>query len=396
MNNWLVGKIMRIGSVSLLVLSAFALAACEGAEGTPTTGSSASNATLDLCGLNCPDPAIIDDSATPPVTPTDPTAPPNTNVGNGTKLTTGDTTIVLESGVLKSPTNGSLSKLTLTSGTPNTAKIEIDTKTSNNGNWPIPKTMDEYQYGTDATGGVGLGGAYKEYRSLTATETGTTVDEELQVWTWNHSYGTQYREIAGGGDARRQAWSFGGTRTAVMPIGGTANYKGFYGATSKTWNWIDDSNPLRTLSANNTWRVEGTSDLNADFGTGQLTGTLTPQTWTAFQTLNGATGFLAVDSTNPLDPNFVGFMDDNVVLQGTITGNTVSGKASLDPAQGWLNGTNPMYAGFFGPTGVGNEVTGVYNFLAVSPEPIGGEPPINDDRRGFVQQSGVFNGAQQP
>ena len=39
-------------------------------------------------------------------------------------------------------------------------------------------------------------------------------------------------------------------------------------------------------------------------------------------------------------------MDDNVVLNGTITGNTVSGAARLDPAQGWINGTNPMYAGF--------------------------------------------------
>jgi hypothetical protein len=390
---------MRIGSVSLLVLSAFALAACEG---TPTTGSSASNATLDLCGLSCPDPVIAGDPA-PPTSipdPNDPNAPPNTNVGNTTRLTTGDTTIVLESAVLKSPANGSLSRLTLTANAPpvlDTARIQIDTKMSaaNNSAWPIPKTMDEYEFGTAATGGVGLGGTYKEYRVLTADDAGTTYDEELQVWTWGNSYGTQYREVAdGGGDARRQAWSFGGTRTAAMPVGGTANYTGRYGATSKTWNWIDDSNPLRTLSANNTWRVEGTSNINANFATRQLNGTLTPSTWTAFQTLNGGVGFLAADSTNPADPNFVGFMDDNVVIQGTITGNTVSGKASLDPANGWVNGTNPMYAGFFGPAGPGNEVTGVYNFLATRPQPIGGEPPINDDRRGFVQQSGVFNGAQ--
>jgi hypothetical protein len=52
-----------------------------------------------------------------------------------------------------------------------------------------------------------------------------------------------------------------------------------------------------------------------------------------------------------------------------------------------------MYAGFFG-NGAPNplEVTGVYNFVAVIPAPIGGEPPINNDRRGFVQQSGVFHG----
>ncbi len=85
-------------------------------------------------------------------------------------------------------------------------------------------------------------------------------------------------------------------------------------------------------------------------------------------------------------------MNDNVLLNGVITGNTVSGAARLDPAQGWINGTNPMYAGFFGAAGPSQEVTGVYNFLAVGPDPIGGEPPINDDGRGYVQQSGVFNG----
>jgi hypothetical protein len=51
---------------------------------------------------------------------------------------------------------------------------------------------------------------------------------------------------------------------------------------------------------------------------------------------------------------------------------------------------SPMYAGFYGAAA--NEVTGAYNFVAVSPDPIGGQPPINDDRRGFVQQSGVFHG----
>lgn len=377
---------MRIGSVSALALAALALAACEG---TSTTGSSASNASLNLCGLNCPDPAIDGDNSTPPSV--DPDDPDNTNTGNPTNLQTGDTTIALESAVLKSPANGSLSRLTLTSGSPNTARIEIDTNTSNNGAWPVPKTMDEYIFGTNATGGTGLGGNYKEYRSLTANDSGTTVDEELQVWTWGSSYGTQYREVSGGGDARRQAWSFGGTRTTAMPAGGTANYTGRYGATSKTWNWIDDDDVGKTITANNTWRVEGTSNIDANFTTHQLTGTLTPSTWTAFQTLGGASGFASVDAGVPAGPNFVGFMDDNVVLQGTITGNTVSGKASLDPAAGWLNGTNPMYAGFFGSPGA-DEVTGVYNFLAVSPEPIGGEPPINDDRRGFVQQSGVFNG----
>lgn len=374
---------MRIGSASLLVLSAFALAACEG---TPTTGSSASVATLDLCGLNCPDPAITN-VPTPPTT-TPPGTTPSTNVGNTTVLATGDTTIALDSAVLQSPANGSLSRLTLTAGSPNTARIEIDTKTTNNANWPIPKTMDEYTFGTGA--GVGLGGTYKEYRSLTANSTGTLVDEELQVWSWGNSYGTQYRDVAGGGDARRQAWSFGGNRTAAMPVGGSANYTGQYGATSKTWNWIDNPAVTKTISANNTWQVVGNSNINANFATGQLTGTLTPTIWSAWQSMNGQVGFSDVFSANTADPNWMSFMAANVNLQGTITGNTVSGNAKLDPNQGWLNGTNPMYAGFFGAGA--SEVTGVYNFLAVIPDPLGGLRPINDDRRGFVQQSGVFHG----
>lgn len=384
---------MRIGSASALVLVAFALAACE--SGSPTSGSSASNATLDLCGLNCPDPAIDGDTTPPPdpVDPTDPTAPPNTNIGNQTRLATGDTTIALENAVLKSPANGSLSRLTLTSGTTNTAKLEIDTKTKNNKNWPIPKTMNEYVFGTNASGGVGLGGTYKEYHSIdTDEEGGPIVDEELQVWSWDNSYATQYREVAGGGDARRQAWSFGGVRTTAMPVGGQATYNGAYAATSKTWNWINDPSLIKTIDANNTWRVTGTSSLTADFDTHQLDGTLTPTTWNAFRTMGGQTGFADVASANSADPNWMMFMDDDVIIKGTITGNAVSGKASLDPAQGWINGTNPMYAGFFGDGA--REVTGAYNFLAVIPAPIGGDLPINDDRRGFVQQSGVFHGCR--
>ena len=380
---------MRIGSVSALVLAAFALAACEG---SPTTGSSASNATLDLCGLACPDP-VLPGNPTPPVPPVDPNNPDNTNTGNTTNLNTGDTTIALENAVLKSPAGGSLSRLTRTANTPpvlDTARIEIDTKTSNNRNWPIPKTMDEYEVGTAATGGVGLGGAYKEYRSITATDGGTTVDEVLQVWSWGSSYGTQYRDEDGSGEARRQAWSFGGNRTAAMPAGGSANFTGRYGATSQTWNWVDGDPTGRTVDINNSWRVEGTSQITANFGAGgTITGTLTPTTWTA---RDDTQTFVTVPSASPLDPNWAGYMDDNVVLNGVITGNTVSGAARLDPSLGWVNGTNPMYAGFFGNAGAGHEVTGVYNFLAVRPSPMGGEPPINDPARGYVQQSGVFHG----
>jgi hypothetical protein len=375
---------MRIGSVSVLALAAFVLAACEG---SPTTGSSGSNATLALCGLACPDPVIEGDDATPPPPPSgDPDDDTNTNTGNTSNFTTGDTTIALQSAVIISPDGGSVSRLTLTNNTApdlDTGRIQINTRTANNGAWPVAKTMEEYLPGS---GGIGLGGNYREYRYLN----GGGSDEELQVWTWGSSYGTQYREVAGGDDARRQAWSFGGTRTTNMPSSSSPNatYTGRYGATSKTWNWVDGT-PGGVLDVNNSWRVEGTSNITANFNTSRLTGALTPATWWARDANQVFVPVLA--GAGPGDLNWASYMDDSVMLNGVITGNTVSGAARLDPAEGWVNGTNPMYAGFFGPAGAAQEVTGVYNFLAVLPDPIGPEPPINDDARGFVQQSGVFN-----
>ena len=374
---------MRIGSVSALALAAFVLAACEGA---PTTGSSGNNASLALCGLACPDPVIEGDDATPPPPTGDPDDDTNTNTGNTSNFTTGDTTIALEKAVIKSPAGGSVSRLTLTNNTapdPDTARLQINTLTSNNGAWPVPKTMEEYLPGS---GGTGLGGNYREYRFLNAGNS----DEELQVWTWGSSYGAQYREVSSGDDARRQAWSFGGTRTANMPSSASPNatYTGRYGATSKTWNWVDGT-PGGVLDVNNSWRVEGTSNITANFNTSRLTGTLTPTTWWARDPNQVFVPVLA--GAGPADLNWASYMNDNVMLNGVITGNTVSGAARLDPALGWVNGTNPMYAGFFGPAGPTQEVTGIYNFLAVLPDPIGSEPPINDDARGFVQQSGVFN-----
>jgi hypothetical protein len=381
---------MRFGSVSALVLTGFALAACAGDSGDTTCGN-----------LSITNPCVAAATSTSgaaatltPIVPVPTGTGTSTNVGNTTTLGTGDTTIALEFANLISPAAGSQSTLTEVAGTPNTAKLAIDTKATSNGDWPIPKTMDEYVAGTNSTGGIGLGGTYKEYRKISPGG----ADEELQVWHWGNSYGTQYRDVTGsGGEARHQAWSFGGTATATanMPTGGTASYNGQYGATSKTYNFVDDSNPLRKLSANGSWQVEGTSQITANFGTAQMTGTLTPQTWRGTETLNGGTARRTVLSSNTADPNFSGFMNDNVVLKGSISGNTVSGTAEMDPSQGWINGVNPMYAGFFGATGP-KEVTGVYNFVAVNPDPIGGQPPINDDTRGYVQQSGIFNGSCTP
>lgn len=379
---------MRIVSASAVILSAFALSACAGGS---MTGNALSAMDSLPCSLDqvCPTPTPPGPTPPPVVTPPG-TTPPNT--GNTTNLATGDKTIALESAVLVSPLTGALSTLTRTAG-PNTARMQIDTNAASNGNWPIPKVMEEDVFGTNASGGVGLGGTYKEYRYLSADASGTLTDEELQVWDWGSSYGTQYRDIAGAGDARRQAWSFGGTATPAATITaatGSVTYTGAYGATAKTWNWVDPpvAPPGKTLSANNTWQIEGTSSLTANFTADTLTGTLTPGTWTAEQTLNSATGPATVNAGNIANPNWIAYMNDQVVLTGTITGNTVSGKAQLDPSLGWFSGVNPMYAGFFG---AGNNITGIYTFVAAVPTPRGGQVPHNNDRRGYVEQSGVFH-----
>jgi hypothetical protein len=396
MNNWVVGYIMRIGSVSALVLAAFALAACEG---SPTTGSSASSASLALCGLACPDPTDggggndadgdgVDDGADGDDSSTD--------GGNTTDLspTNADVTIALQNSNLQQPASGtSLSQLLNNplSGPPATQRIVIDTNTSGNGSWPTPVTMNEYLPGStlpDPTGN-GNGGSvtYNEYRAISNTP-GQERDEELQVWAWNDSYATQYRNASGGGEASQQAWSFGGNKTALasMPVGGSANYTGRFVATAKSTNWIKPSGA--DIDPNALWRVQGASTVDANFATASVTGTLTPETWTSFQ--SGVSGWYTwnVGTVGTVAEPDYSIYNTEVALAGTITGNTYAGTATLDG--NFVSGDNPMYGGFFGAGA--SETTGIFNVYGVDPDPIGGSAGINDDRRGFLTINGAFNG----
>ena len=120
---------MRIGSVSALVLAAFALAACEG---SPTTGSSSSNATLGLCGLPCPDgdPGgdTINDSDGDGIDDGEDGDDSSTDGGNTTNLTptTADVTIAVESSKFVNPDGNSTSLSLLTAGTsPATTTAQI-------------------------------------------------------------------------------------------------------------------------------------------------------------------------------------------------------------------------------------------------------------------------------
>ena len=266
--------------------------------------------------------------------------------------------------------------------------------------------MDEYTPGTlqtDWTAQIGskMGGTYKEYRSYSKdATTGVSVDEELQVWSFNHSYATQYRDVtASGGSAQHQAWSFGGTKTpaAAMTLKGSGTYVGKFGATAKTSNYTDSGLATQTVSNNNIWMVQGDSNLSADFVAGTFTGSLSPNIWVGAATLNSGTGFEFILASDTGNANYAPFMSDKVNLRGTIsssatTGNSIVGTASMDATRGWITNstTNAMYAGVFGANA--EEITGAFAVDATTPFPRGGYIPINDDRRGYITMSGVFNG----
>jgi C-lobe and N-lobe beta barrels of Tf-binding protein B len=428
---------MRIASFGILIAAGTALSGCDASK-LDAVANLGTSCTSSAQSLNCGAPAGTG-TATPTPTTTS-TTPPNTNVGNTAAIVTGDTTLIVDNGSLSStPTNMGISKLTLVAGTaatattaatPNTAKIAITTNTATNGNWPIAKTMDEYTLGTAI--GSGLGGTYKEYRTVNKVPgSSNAVDEELQVWTWQAGSGTtfatQYRDVTSGGNpATHQAWSFGGnyTTAAAMPTTGSATYTGRFGGIAVTSNFIDDPNTPQTLSRNNRWSVTGDTNITANFGTnGTINGTLTPTEWHAWQTLNGIIGFRSVydpATLTPLPPGatqlqiarrqsdianwYPAFMATPVQLNGTIktnattTGNTkpntVTGVAAYSASSGWLNTTSNSFfsAGFFGDNA--EDITGAFSVDAQIPEPIGGLRPINDDRRGFISMQGIFNGCK--
>jgi hypothetical protein len=241
--------------------------------------------------------------------------------------------------------------------------------------------------------------SYKEYRNISAT--GESTDEVLQVWNFSDSYATQYRNVPSGGEANNQAYSFGGAKTLIdeMPTEATATYTGSYGSSAKSWNWVapstDDTSIFTIVDPNNLWMSNGAATVTANFGSGKVDGELTPLTWKWFDagwwhydrptdTLYAPDG-----DTYTGDEKIVpGFFATGITLKGNIAGNTYSGTASLD--QSFVSTDNPMYGGFFGTNA--KETTGIFSVLAVSPDPIGGEYPINDDRRGYLTHSGIFNG----
>ena len=88
------------------------------------------------------------------------------------------------------------------------------------------------------------------------------------------------------------------------------------------------------------------------------------------------------------DADEAGFFHTEIGIDATLNGSTYSGTASL--GDGFVSGDNPVKGGVFGNGAA--ETTGVFAVRGVAVDPIGGEFPIDDDRRGYLTHSGVFNG----
>jgi hypothetical protein len=298
---------MRSNILFISAASALALAGCNAAE--PPS--------LELCPVaqNC-GAATPPDTTPPATTPTTPsvtnpdvgTVGVNTtaNTGNTTKLqatdATVDTAIALETSQVLVPQDSSksnLSRLTEAqdaNGNFTSAKIEIDTKTQSNSNWPKAKDLPLFHTQSNKFGGA----EYREYRLRSSPLATAVIDEELQVWDWGSSRAYQYRHVPGGGEAINQLWGFGGQKTDVaeLPTSGSASFTGRFVGAAKTWGWKEGGVP--PVAINNLWRVTGTAKINTDFTAQTMSGTLSPTLWNA---RDREGHFTDVIVPSPGDPN---------------------------------------------------------------------------------------------
>jgi hypothetical protein len=249
---------------------------------------------------------------------------------------------------------------------------------------------------TRANGGAGSN--YREYRVWDRSEGGANRDELMQVWAFDDSYAVQYQNSTLNTDPKHHAWSYGGNAATNMPLAGQATYRGRFVGHAKTENFIQAEGS--EINPNARWSVQGRSNFNADFATGAIRGTLTPETWGTIQDNKNFTWHTSAADTpsaTVLDPvlfyNYNRIYETEVKINGTIagngtpTGNTFAGTALI--ANGYDTGDNSALGGFYGATG--NELTGVFVSDGAFQSPYGGSDGIVENREGYLTITGAFN-----
>jgi hypothetical protein len=343
-----------------------------------------------------------------------------TGEGNEVTVSSGDTTLAYTEGARS--TDGSGNTQLVVSATGQSATVSVDPGVAMG--FTGTTTMARYiqqtggqtapagfpQYAFDDPNYVSPV-QYNEYRRITST-----TDSELQVWNFTDSngdtnYAAHFREAARDQDA----WFFGGngrTDSAELEALAAGNaildYSGNYAGAATTTGWGDAS---QYRSADGEWRFNGTASLQANFGSGQFTGTLTPQYWEKFEDgrliqldvgVNPALVYFTEDGNavnrDARDADVRAFHTATVELNGTITGSQISGTTDINNSgtpgdltnNRFVNGERALEAGVFGSNA--EQVTGVFATYGVLPSPTGGDTGINDDRRATIDMQGVFHG----
>jgi C-lobe and N-lobe beta barrels of Tf-binding protein B len=261
------------------------------------------------------------------------------------------------------------------------------------------------------------GSAKEDYRAYNALNLSTTVnrDEALQVWAWSgDSYSAHYINRSGE-DSKQHAWTYGGNASTTMPTTGEATYRGRFVGNAKSANW--KPKPGSEINPNANWRIQGRSELIATFGTNDIRGTLTPETWTSQQGIEengGQYTWFTQEAGNTTDgniagtpsvgtglrPNYYEVYDTTITLNGKVkaaagaptTGtpilNNFDGTATLNNDYNTAN--SALLGGFFGANG--KEVAGVFSASGVNTDPEGGSNGLNGDRAAYIDMNGSFNG----
>jgi C-lobe and N-lobe beta barrels of Tf-binding protein B len=263
---------------------------------------------------------------------------------------------------------------------------------------------------------AGAGGKYREYN---VKDQETNRDELLQVWAFDNSYAVQYQNQIIKTDAKQQAWTFGGNETKVMPTTGKSIYNGRFAATAKNEGWKPRKDS--EINPNTVWKVQGRSEITADFDKSTVTGTLTPETWTSYQTrIDDYYTWFTTEAANPVATNTTmkaskptsatpdyTFYSTKIKLKGTIAADDTVTNASLPPTPpvkniyagdaellGFKTGDNTMQGGFYGSGAT--ESTGAFAVTGTRTEQIGGSDGQIESYTARESINGVFNGQCTP